>query len=160
MKQASSLGARGRAIGVHGSVYNSWFVVGDVETGQTLFEYRINYPHGEITITGDGTLAAFTDPGTASFGEVGIPYVVDLGTYRVTKAPYYPDPMPIRGSQVRFLPGDHRIVLAPAIVSVGDTGPVQVIDAATMTLQKTIWPIPADSLTGEWVSALGIGPRP
>ncbi len=155
-------GRRVLAIGAYGSVFNSWFVVGDVVTGQTLFEYRIQYPHGEITITEDGNLAAFTDPGTPSFGEVGIPYVVDLRIYRVTKAPFNPDSMPITGSQVRFLPRSDRIVTAPAAdPGFTDGGPLHVIDAATMTLEKTIWPT-GSNLSVNWprVGGIAIGPRP
>jgi hypothetical protein len=157
-------GRRVLAIGVYASDYNSWFVVGDVVTGQTLFEYQINYPQGEIAISSDGNLAVFTDPGTPSFGEWGVPYTVDLRTYRVTE-PVRPSAstrdFPIMGSQVRFLPGDRRIVTAPAAdPSLSDGGPLQVIDVATMTLEKTIWPTFYDSLNWQPVGAMGIGPRP
>jgi DNA-binding beta-propeller fold protein YncE len=157
-------GKRVLAIGVYGSVYNSWFVVGDVVTGQTLFEYQISYPHGEIAISSDGNLAAFTDPGTPSFGEGGIPRMIDLRTYRVTEPPpagVGARDLPIMGSQVRFLPGERRIVTAPAAdASLSDGGPLQVIDVATMTLEKTIWPTFYDSLNWQPVGCIGIGPRP
>ena len=150
-------GRRVLAIGVYRSVYNSWFVIGDVVTGQTLFEYQINYPQGEIAISSDGNLAAVTDPGTPGFGEGGTLHVVDLRTLSfITPTPRIP------GSQVRFLPGDQKIITAPAAdPGLWDSGPMRMIDRTTLQLEKTIWPIGFDS-AGNWPhpGGLGVGPRP
>ncbi|MBI5868295.1 MAG: hypothetical protein HZB43_08430 [candidate division Zixibacteria bacterium] len=84
--------------------------------------------------------------------------MINLRTYQVT-APAPPGEIP--ASQIRFLPGDRRIVTAPAALpAIDDAGPLRVMDVATMTLESTIWPIPSDSLTGEIIGHLAIGPRP
>jgi hypothetical protein len=150
-------GRRVLAIGVYGSVDYSWFVVGDIETGQTLFQQRIYRHLGEIAISSDGSLAAVTDPGTPGFFEGGTLHVVDLRTLSfITPTPRIP------GSQVRFLPGDQKIITAPAAdPGLWDSGPMRIIDRTTLQLEKTIWPIGFDS-AGNWShpGGLGVGPRP
>ncbi len=145
------------AIGVLGSVYNSWFVVGDLLTGQTLFTYRINFPRGEIAINSDSSLAVFTDPGVQGFGESGIPYLIDLRTYGVITPP--PADLAL-ASQVRFLPDNRRIVTAPAAEHIWSGGPVDVLDVATLKRQKRVWPTGSTYPTPPSVGGIGIGPRP
>jgi DNA-binding beta-propeller fold protein YncE len=148
-------GRRVLAIGLYGGVNYSWFVVGDIETGQTLFQHSIYRPQGEVAISGDGNLAAVTDPGTAALGEYGHVYLVNLRTLSfITPSP------PIEGAQVRFLPGDQKIVTAPSSSGAWASGPVNVIDVATMKLEKMIWPMGEDSPDWPNIGALSVGPRP
>ena len=118
--------------------------------------HHIYRPQGEIAISSDETLAALTDPGTPAFEGGGVLHLLNLTTLT------YITPTPlIGGSQVRFLPGDRKIITAPS--SDGgfwDSGPIRIIDVTTMTLEKTVWPTPYDSLTGANVGGLAIGPRP
>ncbi len=139
-----------------GLSYGVWFVVGDIETGETLFRHRIYRPYGEIAISSDGDLAAVTGHGTPAFGEDGPVYVFDLQTLS------FIGPTPaIPGAQVRFLPGNRRIVTAPVPdPGFSDAGPLLVINLATMTLVELIWPMPTDPPKNENVGSLGIGPRP
>jgi hypothetical protein len=74
-------GRRVLAVGISGGF---WLVVGDLETGQTLFQYRLNFAFGEIAISNDGNLAVVTDPGGIIWGEYGRVYVVDLQTLSVS----------------------------------------------------------------------------
>jgi len=151
-------GRRVLAVGVYRSDYYCWFVVGDMETGQTLFEYRINHPFGEIAISNDGMLAAVTDPGAAYLGEYGRVYVVDLQTMSVT----IPTP-PAEllhwnwAAQICFLPGDRRLATAPKSSWALNHGPLSTIDLTTMRFEKGVW-LP-DSV-GMFTGGMGTGPRP
>lgn len=50
------------AIGPWRDLADSWFVIGDLITGQTLLEYPLIYPFGEIAISADGSRAVVADP--------------------------------------------------------------------------------------------------
>jgi hypothetical protein len=151
-------GRRVLAVGVYRSDYYCWFVVGDLETGQTLYEYRLNYAFGEIAISNDGMVAAVTDPGAASRGELGRVYVVDLQTLSVT----IPTP-PAEllhwswAAQLSFLPGDRRVATAPKSSWDLIVGPMSTIDLTTMRFEKSVW-LP-DSISMR-TGAIGVGPRP
>jgi hypothetical protein len=151
-------GRRVLAVGVYGSYYNCWFVVGDMETGQTLFQHRINYPFGDIAISNDGLRAAVTDPGAASRGELGRVYVVDLQTLSVT----IPNPPAALlhwnwAAQICFLPGDRRVVTAAKSSWDLNVAPMSTIDLTAMRFEKSVW-LP-DSI-GMRTGAIGVGPRP
>ena len=40
----------------------SWFVVGDLETGETLLQHQVFYAQGQIALSDDGSFAVVTDP--------------------------------------------------------------------------------------------------
>ncbi len=150
-------GKRILAVGVYGSDSNTWFVIGDIETGQTLFRYHIYRPQGEIAISSDGNLAAVTSQGSPARGERGAVHVIDLRTLSfIGPTPPFP-----AGAQVKFLPGDRRIVTAPsADPSFFDAGPLLVTNMTSMALERVIWPMPTDPPRREDIGSLGIGPRP
>jgi hypothetical protein len=143
-------GRRVLAIGLYGSYDNTWFVIGDIETGRTLFRQKIYRPLGEIVISSDGDLAAFSDNGMSILGEGGILRIIDLQTLS-------PIPLnsPVLSGQVRFLPGDRRVITAPPS-DLSATGPMRVVDLNTLTLERTIW-LPT---VEPFIGGLGIGPRP
>ena len=149
-------GRRVLAVGVYRSDYYCWFVVGDLETGQTLYEYRLNHPFGEIAISNDGVLAAVTDPGAIYLGELGRVYIVDLQTLSVTIPP--PPAELLHWSwaaQLCFLPGDRRVATAPKSYWY-NYGPLSAIDLTTMRFEKSVW-LPD---VGMNVGAIGVGARP
>jgi WD40 repeat protein len=151
-------GRRVLAVGVYRSDYYCWFVLGDLETGQTLFQYRLNYPFGDIALSADGLLAAVTDPGVISISEYGRVYIVDLQTLSVT-VPTPPAPLIHRNlaAQISFLPGDRRVATCPKSSWDQNWGPLSTIDVTTMQFEKSVWlPNPRLMFTG----GMGIGPRP
>jgi hypothetical protein len=150
-------GRRVLAVGVYRSDYYCWFVVGDMETGQTLYEYRLDHPFGEIAISNDGLRAAVTDPGGLAWGEYGRVYVVDLQALSVT-IPTPPAELLHRNwaAQICFLPGDRRVATAPQSYWYGH-GPLSAIDLTTMRFEKSVW-LPDSVLM--FTGGLGTGPRP
>ena len=151
-------GRRVLAVGVYRSDYYCWLVVGDLETGQTLFEYRINHPFGEIAISNDGMLAAVTDPGAISIGEYGRVYIVDLKTLSVTK-PTPPAALLHRNlaAQISFLPGDRRVATCPKSSWDLNFGPLSTIDLTTLRFDKSVW-LPES--TRMFTGGMSVGPRP
>jgi hypothetical protein len=142
------------AVGLH---QGYWFVVGDLETGQTLFQYRLNGGFGEVAISDDGMLAAVTDPGSRLIGGPGRVHVVDLRTLSVT-IPSFPAELLhwYWAEQICFLPGDRRVATAPQSYWYSH-GPLSTIDLTTMRFEKSVWlPDSAGMATG----GMGVGPRP
>jgi WD40 repeat protein len=144
-------GRRVLAIGLYGSYDNTWFVIGDIETGQTLFRQKIYRPLGEIVISSDGNLAAFSDNGMSILGEGGVLRIIDLQT--LPSIPLSPLAL---ASQVRFLPGDRRVITAPPS---GDATvrPMDVVDLATMALERSIR---LPTTVAYSFGGLAVGPRP
>ena len=142
------------AIGVRDRLEHSWFVVGNTNTGETLLEYPLIYPFGEVAISADGSIAVVTDPGRPLVGDSHPTLdVFDLNAMTHIKSfegmpLYWP-------SQVRFLPDDRTIITAPTADGLS-SGPLQLIDLRTLEVVKTIWLSPDEPFQG----ALGVAPRP
>ena len=148
-------GRRALAVGVS---YGYWLVVGDMETDQTLFQYRLNGQFGEIAISDDGMLAAVTDPGSRLIGEPGRVHIVDLRTLSVT-LPSFPVELLhwYWAEQICFLPGDRRVATAPKSSWDLNRGPISTIDLTTMRFEKSVW-LPDSN--GMATGGMGVGPRP
>jgi WD40 repeat protein len=148
-------GRRVLAVGISGGF---WLVVGDLETGQTLFQYRLNNEFGYIAISDDGLLAAVTDASAMPEAARGRVYVVDLQTLSVT-IPTPPAALLHRNwaAQICFLPGDRRVATCPESSWDQNWGPLSTIDVTTMQFEKSVWlPNPRLMFTG----GMGVGPRP
>ena len=137
----------------------AWFMIGDVETGETLLRYPLRSPFGETAISEDGLLAVVTDPPPALVME-GIngsgPAFFDLANLRHLKTlnestgQYVGMP-----GQARFLPGDREIALGP--IADGSTESIlYIVDRATLTVNRRLRLPDSEPITG----ALGVGPRP
>ena len=128
----------------------SWFVVGDIETGETLFAHRLFYYYGEIAVSADGVMAVVTDPSKPGIWDS--PQTLDVFNLEemrhLKRFTVYTDIN--RVGRVRFLPDDRRIITASWA-----SGPLQVIDLTTLTLTDSVY-VPFN----EWIGALGLGPRP
>ncbi|MBD3297808.1 MAG: hypothetical protein GF341_04065 [candidate division Zixibacteria bacterium] len=113
-------------IGVRSTLQDSWFVVGNVVTGETLLTHRLVYPFGEIRISPDGTLAAVTDPSRALIWDSHQTLdIFDLTT--MTHVKRFDQSRLVFGvGQVRFL-RDGRYLLAAHDIPYGN-GPLYRID--------------------------------
>jgi hypothetical protein len=137
-----------------GGQYNSWLVVGDIETGETLFQDHLYSPYGSIAISANGSLAAATDPGQPAIGgtPVGI-NIVDLDAMQPLKRFDEQSGLYFKATgQAHFLPGDQKLVAAPPAGMFAGGGPLCIIDLTSMTVTDTIWPV-----THGWGGALGLG---
>jgi hypothetical protein len=55
-------GIRVAVLGPRSSLRDSWFLIGDVLTGETILEHSLVYPLGQIAISDDGKYAVACDP--------------------------------------------------------------------------------------------------
>jgi hypothetical protein len=147
----------GQRVGVIGLGGGCWFMIGDVETGETTFRHRLTRPFGELAVSNDGSTAVVTDPGAPWYGEGGgPPSVFDLQQNRLLKTLDETSGLDIQApSQVRFLPDDSRIVIAPYVFW-GGTAAVFAADRGTLSGGRTTQPHPEELLCG----ALAVGRRP
>ncbi len=134
----------------------SFFVVGNLNTGELLMSARLSTSYGEIAISHDGEMAAVVDEASPGWG-IGLPavHVYDLVEYKHLGTldvkydlPYYP-------GQARFLPGDRRLAVFSSTNPIGSDW-LQVIDLNTMTLEHVVDTPFYNALGG----GLAIGPRP
>ncbi|HUU44610.1 MAG TPA: hypothetical protein VM118_02655 [Acidobacteriota bacterium] len=139
----------------HRRLYMSWFVIGDIETGATLLQYRLIYPFGEVAIDESGRLAVVTDPSWPMFwdSEPSVD-IFDLETLQHLRRFSHGETR--RDSQVRFLPDRNRIVTGP-IAGPWDAGPLHVVDLVSLTVSDTIYP-PSKETT--YPGALAVAVRP
>ena len=136
----------------------SWFLVGDLDTDSTLFEYRINHSAGEIAISRDGYLAAVTDPSNGPHSTKRNLSVIDLRELTVLKR--LVEPEIAFSSQIRFLDDKHELVAysfpsAPAVL--------EIIDLTSLSVTKSVWLPEGDSVYSErvWISgAFDVAPAP
>jgi hypothetical protein len=145
-------GKRVMVIGLYGYIKYCWFMIGDVETGETLLRHRLYSPFGEIAISEDGALAVASDPSQPLIGEsrTAVEFF-DLNTMQHLKTIGGPVTL---ADQIRFLLGDRKIAISP---TPGFTAsPFCIVDRATFTVENKL-PFPEDEL---FVGALGVGPRP
>ncbi|MEW5702068.1 MAG: hypothetical protein AB1792_07565 [Candidatus Zixiibacteriota bacterium] len=146
-------------IGPRTVLQDSWFVVGDVLTGETLLEHELVYPFGEIAISGNGTTAVVTDPSRPLVWDSDP--TLDVFNLRQMSHVWRPDSRQFRGfpGQIRFLPGDQRVVTAmPAMMG---TEPLHIIDVTQKEVVGAIYLSGSDTTVeaGTWTGALGVGPH-
>ncbi|MBI5867454.1 MAG: hypothetical protein HZB43_04065 [candidate division Zixibacteria bacterium] len=144
-------GRRVLVIGLNGSVHYSWFVIGDVVTGETLYEYRLALPYGEAGISDDGSVAVVTDPPEMLGIEQSLS-VIDLD--HLTLIRRFTDIL-ARESQVRFLPDNRHAVLSGRADG-HSLQPLRILNVVDMTYQTTTLPPMGLRIDG----GLDIGPRP
>jgi len=139
----------------------AWFLVGDMETGETLLQYPLAFAHGSIAISSDGAYAIVTDLGSWSLESPPITAdVFDLRTKQHLRR--------FRGrfggtggdglkaaTRALFVPEERRAILAPWSM-LQTYGPLQVLDVEGLTLEQTLWS-PFDSVG---IGGLAVGPRP
>ncbi len=131
----------------------AWFVIGDMVTGQTLYEspLTVSSVEGEVGISNDGSVAVVTEPP----GMLGMEYalsVIDLDRMILVKK--FTDIL-ARESQVRFLPDNRHAVLSGR--ADGHNGePLRLLNVQDMTYQTTTLPPMDLHIDG----GLDIGPRP
>ena len=145
-------GRRVMVIGLYGYIKYCWFMVGDVETGETLLRHRLYSPFGEIAISEDGALAVASDPSQPLIGEsrTAVEFF-DLNIMQHLKT--LSGPVTLAG-QIRFLLGDRKIAIAPIAGFAG--WPFCIVDRATLTVENTV----QEPYEGLYTGALGVGPRP
>lgn len=144
-------GRRVLVIGLSGSAYYSWFVIGDLVTDRTLYEYSLALPDGEVGISDDGSVAVVTDPPEMLGLEQSLS-VIDLDHLILVRK--FTDIL-ARESQVRFLPDNRHAVLSGR--ADGHSGaPLRVLDVQNMTYQTATLP----QIDSPIAAGLDIGPRP
>jgi len=145
-------------------VSESGFAVGDLETGETLLSHSLYTAYGEIAISADGTLAVVSDPGPP--GMWNTPPTLDVfdlaGMCHLKRFDTGSGIFRFSFGQIRFLPDDRTVVIAPASAGRGEVGPLHIIDLQAMIVTDTIVLPHSYPETGDWplIGALGVGPRP
>jgi hypothetical protein len=151
-------GKRVMVIGVYGPMSYCWFMVGDVESGETLLRHRLYSPFGEIAVSFDGVLAVASDPSSpGGFGSTreAVEFF-DLSTLEHLKTlDWTSDILPPTPSQVHFVLDDRKIAIAPTSSWIV-TGPFCIVDRATLSVERFV-ELPYHEPN---VGALGAGPRP
>lgn len=148
------------AIGAHGQLQNSWFVVGDLNSGETLLEHELIYPGGEIAISSDGAIAIVTDPSRTgildSYATLDI-FNLDSMKHmkRFTQSSTGPGLLS-RPGQLALVPGTNVLLTAPP-ADLSSTGGLLVVDFQDLELLKTFW-LPGKSPTFEYfIGGLDVG---
>ncbi|HUU44977.1 MAG TPA: hypothetical protein VM118_04525 [Acidobacteriota bacterium] len=149
-------GRRVLVIAYRERIDQTWFVVGDVLTGETLLQYPLIYPLGEVAISEDGLLAVVTDPSAPLiFNSRPTLDVFDLDQMVHLQRIVLPIGEFFIPSQVLFLPGDKTVITAPRADLVY-TGPLNVIDLTSVTIERSFWLPPGDAA---FTGALGLVPQ-
>ncbi len=133
------------------------FVIGDMETGETLFQLPLVYPLGEIGISPDGQYAVVTDPSqTLRYDSWSTLDIIDLQQLEVVKhfvwdhAPmYWP-------CQIAFLPGGDQFITAPP-GDLSSFGPLIQFDLPSRSIDRVV---PLDPVHDFGTGGLGVGPMP
>ena len=151
----------GRRVLVMGqySAYQTAFLIGDVQTGETLLENPGMFaPLGEIAISPDGKTAVVTDPGVPMFGD-SQPYVdiYDLEAPARVKTLFFGGPQ-YHESQITFLPGGRRVLFAP--LAYFNDSPFRIFSLNTMDTDTLITMPGARMGAAPGLGAIGVGPRP
>jgi hypothetical protein len=124
------------AIGiVEPRVDSAWFVIGDLGSGQTLLQFRLSYPFGEILITPDGTRALVSDPSrTLIFSTWPTLDLFDLDSLqhlnRLMWAPGQTTEL-VYASQLVSVGGQDEIMVAPP-GDLNSVGPMAIVNARTL----------------------------
>jgi len=131
--------------------YQSWLVIGNTQTGTTVFELSLVYPYGRVAISEDGGIAVVTDPSKPEVWDSPATVdVVDLAQLVHLKRFTWPDDI-YRAAMVEFVSDDGLFVTAPYY-----SGPLQLFDLKTLTVIDTVFlPFP-----GAVPTALGAGQSP
>ncbi len=123
--------------GAYHSSQNVWFVVGDLETGETLFEYQLMRGRGDIVITADGSKAVEGDHPVPGMLEGGRALdIFDLNDLTLLKKFEG-----IECSQLRLVDGGRHLITAPSS-GFASSGAMFVIDMQALTIEREIRSIP------------------
>ena len=140
-------------IGMRFAPEDSWVVLGNVQTGATLYNHQLTGPYGEVTISPDGSLLAVTDPPAAlSLDGGGLALLLAL-----EPAPHALE-VEYAGGQTRFAADGSRLLIGAAP---GLPGGLAVLDIPSLQLTDWIVFPGADSLglNGPWGGGIDIGIR-
>jgi hypothetical protein len=147
-------GRRVLIIGIHDWLDKAWFVVGDLQSDQTLFQCRVNSSDwAQIEVTSNGSLALLADPETGgSAGEPSSVSIIDLDREVLLKQ-FVSGSGQLTGDPIciRCLPDDSRAVL---VSCTSDTCQLQMIDLSTLEIVKTRLIPPVAS------PQVAVGPQP
>ena len=132
-----------------------WLVIGELSTGRQLMVMRLSTWNVDIAINDDGSLAAVVDAANSQF-EYGWPavYVLDLVNNQLLATFDSNNQLRYWPGQVRFLPGDRRIVIAPGN-EFTPIGWLQTFDLRSLSSEYVIDPPFYEPMMG----ALAVGPR-
>jgi len=140
----------GRRVLCTGIGWGAWFVVGDLETGETLFEHQLFEGRGDIVVSPDGSCAVVGDDPVPGRLE-GSPAVVvfDLGNLKFLKRLNG-----VPGAQLRTVGNSSRLITAPAS-SFASSGAMFIIDAQTLSIEREV-----RSFTNYAFGGVDVGPAP
>jgi len=149
-------GRRVLAICWSGAV-KGWFVIGDLQTGETLLQHQLVYPQGRIVLNDSGTLAAVTDP--SRFGTWDSDPTLDLfelDTLRHLRRFVGAEGGGLEGfpRELVFLPGTDLLIATPG--TPGGSTEIHVIDSRLLQVINVFHdPFPPGTTTS---MALGVRP--
>ncbi len=133
-----------------GGGHKAWFVIGDVLTGETVFQHELQSPFGEVAISSDGNWAAVSDPGQFLMSEGHQPTldIFDLKAMNRLKR------FNMFSAQIRFYPDNRRLLSGPRNRT--DTGgALRIIDLGTLSVVRDQSPF-----SGPLGGAIAVGVRP
>ncbi|MEW5875894.1 MAG: hypothetical protein AB1752_12030 [Candidatus Zixiibacteriota bacterium] len=140
------------AVGSSGIWWNAWFVFGDLETGETVGDFLIGNPNGEIAIDPKRNLAIITGPHAPTLDHPKFLYLADLDTglprQRLSASDYR-----IQTGQVCVNPFTGKLLTASG-TSLGG-GPLAMFDPVLLVTDTVVWP-PGNPLAED----IAIAPRP
>jgi len=146
-------GERVFAIGTRFALEDSWVVIGNVKTGETLYYHSLTRPFGEVAISPNDSLAAVMDPPTMLALEGGGPALL---------LALQPSPHTLSveygGGQARFTADGSRIIVGAAP---GLPGALARVDVASLSLIDWVAFPGADSLglNGPFGAGMDLGMR-
>lgn len=135
-------GRRVSCAGLYQSSHNVWFVIGDLETGETLLEHQLSRGRGDVVVSPDGSTAVEADhpvPGMLE-GDYAL-YVFDITNLTLLKKFGG-----IYCSQLHFVDDGRHLITAPPS-GFSSSGAMFVIDVQTLSIELEIRP-PTDYLYG------------
>jgi hypothetical protein len=135
-----------------------WFLIGDLETGETLLEYSLSWASdAHIALSDDGQYAAIAATGSTLFHDpFNVLQVFDLGPEQSLE---WNDPLILCGKgKAQFHPDSRSIVLAwtRGYAFGGMQGPLQLVSVPEGTLLSELEAPFSQTEAG----AIAIGPRP
>lgn len=130
-KHVVSIGAR--------SGVGAWTIVSRTSDGQTVLQWPLVYPYGEIALTASGKFAAVTDPSLPLIGNSHQTLdVFDLDTFAHVFRISSMAASDFRAGQLAFVPDDDTKVVVAPLADQSGFGPVSIVDIGTMSIVKEL----------------------
>lgn len=118
----------------------TYFVLGDMLTGNTLLEYKLMYPFGDVAFNNDGSLVAVSDPSNPGWWETPISIdVFDLKTLSHLRRLSPSQTLSLQTcDRLWFVLGSNSLLAGPRFGPFGG-GPFQLLDIVSGKVSQTTY---------------------